>query len=76
MLMPSRESWPPNSVFASRASDVGSKVAAATTATGRRDLGHLQLSTGQQLGREWEWLTFGTNGTGGAWLSPWRLGNK
>lgn len=77
MLMPSKESLPLNSAFASNASNVGSRVAAATTSTERRDLSHLMLSAGQQLGREWEWLLpFSTNSVGGTRLSPWRLGTK
>ena len=54
MLMPSKESLLLKSAFASDASDAGSRVAAATTATERRDLGHLMLSSGQQLRKEWE----------------------
>ena len=36
MLMPSKESWSLNSAFASDASDVGSRVAAATTTEKQR----------------------------------------
>ena len=56
MLMPSKESSPLNPAFAFDASEMRRGVAAASTPTERRDLGHLMLSAGQLRG-EWEWLT-------------------